>query len=538
MQDIKALIDLGRKYKEYKKFDRALNVLKEALVLVRGEDMLKSEAYNELAHVYMLNDKYDSAIKSFQVALSLNDKNLYAYLLLHQILRKKGFYKEALEELLKAFNKAKDGTSVKDEASREIVFLSRECARSGILPRKIYEVLSPLLLNPAIADNIKNDVCLEFIQVLQKENAAGKFTSVIKETEKVLGAIPGSNKMAYNAVLNETEIAERKTVLNSRARSLTVVLTQKCNLNCIMCTQDHKEKDDISAKVIDEIKNALPYIEQISWCGGEVLLYDKFDYIFNEACKYPVKQEIITNGTLLTRDIAQKYFNNNVTLNISIDGITKDVYEKIRRGASFDALLKNLEMLRKIDKKRDYNYHMLAVVMKSNYDQMHKFAGFAKKYGFTGLIMNFVIYSVDNDEDIWFKNRNMAVMKQVMKANKELSDRCKEYKINFSSNITEDFIEMGTKNNTLGAGQLVSAIKKNELTGICFSPWKRLTISMNGDVFPYAHSLCSNVVGNLNNCTLEELWNGKKMTEYRKSIIAHKHMDFCTPLRSCGKLNF
>jgi MoaA/NifB/PqqE/SkfB family radical SAM enzyme len=544
MQNIKAHIALCRKYKEEGKLDKALSGLKKALVLSHGENLLLSEVYHELAQVYMMQEKFDTAIKSFRLSLSLSSDNIYTYMLLHKALRKAGLYKEALKELLIVFERTENGSALKEETCGELIYLSQECRNSGASPVEKFEIFSSLLSNPSIPDKLKNDIYLEFINLLQDQNKAGNFPKVLEETKKAARLIPEKNSMIYNAVVNEMEIAGKNTVLSSRVRNLTVVLTQKCNLDCIMCAQDHKEKNDISEKVIDEIKNALPYLEQITWCGGEVLLCEKFDHIFNEACKYPVKQEIITNGTLLTEDLVKKYFNNNVVLNISIDGVTRNVYEKIRRGASFDVLVEKLEMIKKIYKGPNYNYHMLSVVMNSNYRQMDKFAGFAKKYGFTGLGINFLICGKDKDkkEDIWFENRTTPVMKQVSKANKELFNQCKEYKIGFSSNITDDLVKMknnaDTKNIIMPGERSVYPEKKNELTGCCLAPWKRLTISMNGEAFPYAHSLCDNVVGNLNNCTLDELWNGKKMVDYRKDIIAGKYTDFCAQFKSCGRIDF
>jgi tetratricopeptide (TPR) repeat protein len=103
-----------------------------------------------------------------------------------------------------------------------------------------------------------------------------------------------------NLILGETEILQNKIILKSKPVKMHVVLTTKCNLKCIMCNVCTNEYT-ISKNYIEIIKGYLPYLEEISWQGGELFLYDKFEELIKLAAKYKVEQEFVTNGLLLDK---------------------------------------------------------------------------------------------------------------------------------------------------------------------------------------------------------------------------------------------
>ena len=57
-----------------------------------------------------------------------------------------------------------------------------------------------------------------------------------------------------------------------------------------------------------------------------------------------LKQIVITNFLLLDEKIMKFIIKNKINLVISVDGATKDTYEQIRKGASFDKIISNLNI--------------------------------------------------------------------------------------------------------------------------------------------------------------------------------------------------
>ena len=118
-----------------------------------------------------------------------------------------------------------------------------------------------------------------------------------------------------------------------------IVLSNKCNLACIMC-RAIQNKWEFPQERLKEIKELFPYLERILWQGGEILLLPYFKDLLKESLKYPnIKQAILTNFQLADEEIINLIVRNNIELRISIDGVEKNIYEKIRRGGSFQKLI-------------------------------------------------------------------------------------------------------------------------------------------------------------------------------------------------------
>lgn len=86
---------------------------------------------------------------------------------------------------------------------------------------------------------------------------------------------------------------------------------------------------------------------------------------------------VVTNGTLLTPRIIGKILDSEITtLTISIDGGTKELYERIRVGAKFDLVLKNIELFKALRAGRGARLPMLQVnhvLMEENIDHVDEF---------------------------------------------------------------------------------------------------------------------------------------------------------------------
>jgi len=59
----------------------------------------------------------------------------------------------------------------------------------------------------------------------------------------------------------------------------------------------------------------------------------------------------------------------------------------------------------------------------------------------------------------------------------------------------------------------------------CRLPWDNVNILANGEVKPCCW--CVGNVGNLNDKSLDEIWNGEAITELRESIVNDEIHDMC-----------
>lgn len=133
--------------------------------------------------------------------------------------------------------------------------------------------------------------------------------------------------------------------------------SDKCNLDCIMCYSNHHksaEVHDVKALYTDaffeELKTFIPHLQRAYLLGGEPfcepLNLKLLNLIteLNPACKVTIQ----TNGTLLTEDILRMLKKGTFDINVSIDSLNKTIFESIRCGASYDAVMANIHKLQEI----------------------------------------------------------------------------------------------------------------------------------------------------------------------------------------------
>ena len=136
-------------------------------------------------------------------------------------------------------------------------------------------------------------------------------------------------------------------------------LSGRCNMDCIMCGVDVYSRDEKSGKLLEpsqygyddnfvkQLEEFFPHLKQISFGGGEPLLeeinYKILDRIIEHDFAKEIFLTITTNGSIVNDDVFKRLDRfKDVRLNISIDGYSKEVFESIRRGVSYEKIYKNL----------------------------------------------------------------------------------------------------------------------------------------------------------------------------------------------------
>lgn len=127
---------------------------------------------------------------------------------------------------------------------------------------------------------------------------------------------------------------------------LELELSQKCNLNCIMCFQSkcNQEKEIYDGQFIKQISEYLSHVEYMDYIGGEPFINDLYFQIWDIIVEKNINciNIIHTNGTIWNNRIKQLLENGKFQLSISLDSVNKDIYEKIRINAKLEKTLKNI----------------------------------------------------------------------------------------------------------------------------------------------------------------------------------------------------
>lgn len=330
-----------------------------------------------------------------------------------------------------------------------------------------------------------------------------------------------------NRLLNDAEIRAGKTVLESRPRRMIVTLSTRCNARCVMC-EVRRSSWDIPEKTLGEIRAWFPYLESIAWQGGEVFFLDFFREIFEAALKFPrLRQTIVSNGLLLDERWIEKIAGANMELALSIDGVTPDVYEKIRAGSKFDRLFANVRALNEARKRAGpgLSLRMHTVVMRSNMHQIEDFVDLAHENGFDALHMMPIWGGQEIEENIFLPG-NEPVITAVREKMAAAGQKAKRAGLEFLNSLP-----LGGRSEAPRDGAAPAPAVKEGM--LCYLPWQQLDIDPGGGVRPGC--LCGKPAGFLKDGTLDEIWNGESMQHYRKMVLAGGR-GWCTENCVSGKM--
>ncbi len=145
-----------------------------------------------------------------------------------------------------------------------------------------------------------------------------------------------------------------KSVIAPVPRLLMLEVTNACNLKCIICNNTNMKRPkgnmpvELGKKAIREA--AKWGVKEVAlFTTGEPLLYKNLEQLIIEAKKNKLYCYLTSNGLLLNEQKAEMLCQTELdSIKFSIDSSNKEEYEKIRVNGSFDKLLNNIQLLKKI----------------------------------------------------------------------------------------------------------------------------------------------------------------------------------------------
>jgi MoaA/NifB/PqqE/SkfB family radical SAM enzyme len=289
-----------------------------------------------------------------------------------------------------------------------------------------------------------------------------------------------------------------------RPRMLDIGLTDKCNLRCIMCPRNDpkiklSEMDyNDFRKIVDEVP-----CEEIQLAGalGESLLYkDLFRCI--EYCKEKnIRVYLTTNATLLTPDISRRLLDLDIHyISFSVDGATKETYERIRKGAIFEEVVNNIK----------------------------NFTSLKKKMGKKVIVELVPVIIVGyNDHEI----SQLIDLGAYLEVDRVCIGDI-QYKFDIGVSTKEHSLRL--QKSKLIIGEIQKAVKRAVVLGIkvatprldiskvwtkCRYPWTMLTVTTHGWVRPCCGTHRKNI-GNILREGFDRIWNSKSFYDWRRQMMS------------------
>jgi len=268
---------------------------------------------------------------------------------------------------------------------------------------------------------------------------------------------------------------------------LDIESTTYCNLDCRMCPRSKMERRDMHMdfdmfrSVIDPLA---PYLSSVSMhLFGEPLMAPDFLKMVTYCNGHGIKTEASTNATLLDEPTAVSVINSGLhTLTISLDGASKETYEYIRRNSDYEKVVRHIHNFMRI--KGDWGgprVRLQCIKMKETEPEI---AAFKAKWA-----------------DVMGPNDTLFI-KPV------------------DSYADESIEGFATETEPL-----------HYLDYCCPMPWHLLTVYADGRVVPCCKDYSGkNVLGNVNEKSIVDIWNDEPIQELRRKIknLDYNEIDLCS----------
>lgn len=157
-------------------------------------------------------------------------------------------------------------------------------------------------------------------------------------------------------------------------------ITARCNQNCKYCHRFLNIMDltyEENLEILNNLENS--GVTSITWTGGEALLLNGVDELLKISHEKGIKNKIITNGKLLTKERIDKIYKYLDSITLSIDSIDDDINYSLGRGKNhFEEIKEILDYIK--EKNYDVKMRINSVVCKNNVNNFEDLTNFLNNY--------------------------------------------------------------------------------------------------------------------------------------------------------------
>jgi MoaA/NifB/PqqE/SkfB family radical SAM enzyme len=214
---------------------------------------------------------------------------------------------------------------------------------------------------------------------------------------------------------------------NLRAKYLVLRITEKCNNNCVFCSDHYKNNDrqmafDDIKKLVSENKDDDILIEI---GGAEPTLHPDFFKIIEFANKNTKLIHLTTNARIFCyKNLADRLPKMRISIKSSLHGHTPAIHDEITQTeGSFDQALEGFRNLA----GNNIDIKVNVVINRKNIDHLKKIADLLKDAGVKGIIFSGLILSGNGDID----RRLVVGIDEIKKKLPKVLKYCADHEIYF-----------------------------------------------------------------------------------------------------------
>lgn len=194
------------------------------------------------------------------------------------------------------------------------------------------------------------------------------------------------NYLHFHRLWNQRDIATIDLLFKARPYPsyIEIETTTRCPLRCSFCERSYwnEPSKDMSLENFKLIVDQFPDLKWIGLTGiGESFIRPKeFLEMIEYVKKKDVYVELYDSFLLINEDIAKRLIELGVDkIFASIDGATKETYEKVRVGSNYDKVWENVKTFDRLAKQEEGHYPELCFHYIVNRDNIHEVVSYLEK---------------------------------------------------------------------------------------------------------------------------------------------------------------
>lgn len=296
-----------------------------------------------------------------------------------------------------------------------------------------------------------------------------------------------------------------------------------CNLNCRICSlpQWYEKRGQMPFETLKKIEKALPHLRVIDLSANcEPLLNTELEKFIKFIRKNNEDLFITlnTNGTLLNKKLSLKLLEGGLDrICVSLDSANKENFERIRRGACFDTVLKNIRELsrqRRHCKNRLKELGLITVIFKDNIYELEEILDLAKSLGInTWTINGLEPYSREMAGKILYGKKGNDKVQDIFFNLKRTAAK-------YGIEVYFPFLRIFNYTKCILRYCIINS--DGEVYPCAFLSYKRIYYYLGNKL---THPKIS--FGNINNMDLLDIWNSEKFRKFRQNVSRGKFAYCC-----------
>jgi MoaA/NifB/PqqE/SkfB family radical SAM enzyme len=137
-------------------------------------------------------------------------------------------------------------------------------------------------------------------------------------------------------------------------RQLQIEFSEKCNIACVMCIQDDKNRLELDTEILVKNVDVPKSRPHMGLVGGEPLIIKSAKRFFDHCIEHRgAKISFVTNGTAISDEMAEKIVLHCFGIQFSVNAATAETHEIVNVGSRFDKVVHNINRIKGAKKRLD-----------------------------------------------------------------------------------------------------------------------------------------------------------------------------------------